>query len=72
MRVFFWNPNALRLRLVLILLCPLAQAQWCCVLLLVGRESVRAKQTHSGPKLRFGPAATTCAKASRQPVEGSI
>jgi hypothetical protein len=34
-RVSFWNLNPLRLRLVLVLLCPLAQ--WCCVLLLVGR-----------------------------------
>lgn len=35
-------------------------------------DPVRAKQTHSGPKLRFGPAATACAKAPRQPVEGRI
>jgi hypothetical protein len=35
-------------------------------------ESVRAKQTHCGLKFRFVPAATTCAKASRQLVEGSI
>jgi hypothetical protein len=35
-------------------------------------ESVRAKQTHSGPKFRFVPAATTCAKASRQLVGGNI
>jgi hypothetical protein len=35
-------------------------------------ESVRAKQTHCGPKFRFVPAAATCAKASRQLVEGHI
>jgi hypothetical protein len=35
-------------------------------------ESVRAKQTHCGAKFRFVPAATTCAKASRQLVEGYI
>jgi hypothetical protein len=34
------------------------------------RESVRrAKQTHSGPKLRFGPAATTCAKVAKAESE---
>jgi hypothetical protein len=35
-------------------------------------ESVRAKQTHCGAKFRFEPAATTCAKASRQVAEGHI
>jgi hypothetical protein len=33
---------------------------------LASAESVRAKQTHCGAKFRFEPAATTCAKASRQ------
>jgi hypothetical protein len=35
-------------------------------------DSDHRKRAHSGPKLRFGPAATTCAKASRQPAEGRI
>jgi hypothetical protein len=35
-------------------------------------ESVRAKQTHCGLKFRFVPAATTCAKASRQLVGDHI
>ena len=37
-----------------------------------GRDSDHTKRAHSGPKLRFGPAATACAKAPRQPVEGRI
>jgi len=35
-------------------------------------DSDHTKRAHSGPKLRFGPAATACAKAPRQPVEGCI
>jgi hypothetical protein len=31
-------------------------------------DSSYRKRAHSGPKMRFGSAATTCAKASRQPL----
>jgi hypothetical protein len=36
------------------------------------RFNPTAKQTHCGAKFRFEPAATTCAKASRQLAEGHI
>jgi hypothetical protein len=36
------------------------------------RSHSHHKEAHSGAKLRLGPAATTCAKASRKPVEGHI
>jgi hypothetical protein len=34
------------------------------------RVRAKPKQTHCGAKFRFEPAATTCAKASRQPATG--
>jgi hypothetical protein len=35
-------------------------------------DSNHTKRAHSGPKFRFGPAATACAKSPRQPAEGRI
>jgi hypothetical protein len=35
-------------------------------------DHTNTKRAHSGLKMRFGQAAATCAKASRQPVEGRI